>query len=168
MMLRLRQRSLEINDRISNLFNNLRLDTDPMDYELMFDRIFLGEETRIEKQWAGKVNIKEKNFKVVRTKSDLLRTDISSVIIKGEEKLKGDRKQIAITFGVSWKQTLFFVVITIAVMLAARLYFPDFFNWGTLLTILSVQAALILIELKKTTDMFDEYVDYLNKDLKTM
>jgi len=162
-MLRLRHRSFEINDRIINLFNYLRVDTDRLDYGLIFDRIFLGEEVRSEKLWAGMVNPKEKNFKIVRTKSDLLKTDISSVIIKGKETTEGNKKQIEITFGVSWKQTLFFLAITIGLMLAARLYLPQLFNWGTLASLLLIQTVLIMMELKKTADMFDEYVSYLNK-----
>ncbi|CAN5137352.1 hypothetical protein BH09BAC3_BH09BAC3_31920 [soil metagenome] len=162
-MLRLRQRLFNTNNGIKHLFNYLRLDTERLDYGLMFDRTFLGEETRIEKQWAGMVNIKEKTFKIVRSKSDLLKTDISSVIIKGEERMNGDQKQIAITFGVSWKQMLFFLMSTISLMLVARVYLPELFNWMTLLSILLIEAVLILIELRKTVAMFDQYVHYLNK-----
>ena len=160
-MLRLRQRSLETNDRIKNLFNYLRLDTDRLDYGLIFDRIFLGEEPT-EKLWAGRVNIKEKQFKIIRTKSDILKTDISSIIILGKERTEGNKKKIEITFGVSWKQTAFFLLIATSLMLTARFYFPNFFNWGTLLTILGIQTGLILIELKKTADMFEEYLNYLS------
>ena len=160
-MLQLKQRSFEINDKVKNLFLHLTLDTATIDYGFIFDRIFLGEEVRIMKQpWAGKVDMNKKRFKIIRTKADFLKTDFSSVIIKGAEKKDGDKRQIEVSYGISWKQTVVFILSAMTLIFVARSYFSEAFTLASLLTILVLHIFFVTIELRKTANLFDQYLNY--------
>ncbi len=165
-MLQLKQHSIEINDKLKGLFTHLQGDTDKIDHGFIFDRIFLGEEVRIVKQpWAGEVNADEKRFKITRTKPDFLKTDFSSVIITGEEKIDGNERLIEVSYGISWKQAIVLFVSTIALMFVSNLYFSEVITLATFLTILTLYVLFIAIELRKTANLFEQYLAYLDENL---
>ena len=133
-MLTLRRQSIETTDKDRNLFINLHLDTELMGYFSGLDRFFRGE-IKIIKPWTGEVNTSEKRFKIKRSRTGFLKTNVSSIIIDGNETVNGTQRKIDLRFGTAWSTNIGFILGTLFLIAMATFYFEDIWGWLLVLSI---------------------------------
>ena len=162
-MLTLRRQSIDTTDKDKNLFVNLRLDTESRGYFSGFDRFFRGE-IKIKKPWTGEVNTNERKFKIIRTRTGILRTNLSSIIITGNEIKDGTQIKIELRFGTAWYTTISFILGTIFLVTIATFYFKDIWGWLLVSSLWTIQVLLYIVDLNKTEDRFKQYLEEMRSN----
>jgi hypothetical protein len=159
-MFTLRRQSIDTTDKDKNLFVNLHLDTESRGYFSGFDRFFRGE-IKTKKLWTGEVNTNERKFKIIRTRTGILGTNISSIIVTGNEIKDGPQMKIELRFGTAWYTLISFILGTIFLIAIATYYFQDMWGWILVLSIWILQILLFVVDLNKTDDRLKLYIDEL-------
>jgi len=160
-MLTLRRHSIDFADgEDKQLFVHFCLDTETQGYFSSWDRLFRGE-VFIKKPWIGKVNTDKNEFKVIRTRTGLLKIGVSALEICG--KLTEDKK-IKIKIRPVWYATLSLLWGTTFMTTIVFNYFNDIFGWAVLLSILTLQILLMLLDLRKTDERILDYIDAIRSN----
>jgi hypothetical protein len=162
-MITLRRQLIETTDQDKDLFINLDLDTELMGYYSGFDRFFKGE-FKITKPWTGQVNTNEKSFKIIRTRTGILRTNRSSIIVTGNEIKDGTQIKIELRFGTAWYTPISFIIGTIFFIAIATFYFQEIWGWLLVSSIWTLQILLFIVDLNKTDDRLKQYIDELRSN----
>jgi len=138
-----------------NLFVHFYLDTEDDSYFSSWDRFFR-QELIIKKPWIGQVDKDRNEFKVMRTRTGLFKTGISTLEVHG--KLTKDKK-IEIKIRPGWYAALSLLLTTFFLATIVYNYFNDIFGWLFLLGFLALQMLLMILDLRKTEEIIIDYID---------
>jgi len=164
-MLTLKQSSLLLDDNENKLLLHLQLDTAAWGWTASLNRFFKGEFTW-QKPWIGVVHLPTNKFEIQRTRTGILRSNISSIQIRGRVIVDGMQKKIELKFGAPWYAIINFMSLSL-LLVVATFFIKE--NWISviILSLWIIHVLFILTELNTSENKFLEYLKKNGVNLKT-
>lgn len=163
-MLTLKRFFLEYTDNDKDLFTHLALDTEKSGYISNVVRIFIKDELVIQKPWIGTVDREQNQFKVVRTRTGVFKTGVSSVVVLGKLVHQENRKGLEVRIRPSRLAMLTVVCMMGFISFTVIDSNSDFFGWAMFLCIAIILVLFLILDLNKTENTFRNYVEQIRRN----
>jgi len=156
-MLTLNKTIFELGENEDSLFSHLYLDTEASGMTSGSDRFFKSE-FGIKKAWFGEVKINNKIFELVRTRTGLLRMNISAITIKGTRKKDGKRGEFEVRYMLTLKTIINLLLMTLFFGSIAVYSSYDFWVSMVVTLLWTLQIIFLILDLNKTEENFSNYL----------
>jgi len=157
-MLTLNKTIFELGENEDRLFSHLYLDTEASGITSDSDRFFRGE-FGIKKAWFGEVKINNKIFELVRTRTGLLRMNISAITIKGTRKKDGKRGEFEVRYMLTLRTIINLLLMTLFFGSIAVYSSYDFWALMIVTLLWTLQILILIVDLNKTEKKFSNYLE---------
>jgi hypothetical protein len=161
-MLVLRKRLLDFETEWNSFFIHLNFDTHPSGYFSAIWRFSNGEFSNSE-PWIGKVSIAKKKFEISRTGVGTFKQNVSSIVIRGEEVIQGNRKMLKLRFGVSSGYLILSLFSLIFLSILMVTLFQDVWGLAMMLCIVVLNVLLTILELNKSEGYMTDYLNSIKE-----
>ena len=162
-MLTLKRHSIKVTDKEGDkLFVHLSLDTEPSGYLSSWDRFSKGE-LAIEKPWIGNVSKDLTEFKVRRTKAGVFKSRVSMFEICGRLIVNNNERTIEIKIRPVWYVALSLVWVSAFLAMITFNFFNDSVGWTICISIVVLQILFLILDLNKTDERLNDYLDQFKK-----
>ncbi|NOS92972.1 MAG: hypothetical protein HOP30_13695 [Cyclobacteriaceae bacterium] len=163
-MLLIRKQFIDIETVHKDIFVHFNFDTNRLGFINNFKRAFKNEMIN-SKPWVGEVNIYKKKFEISRTGVGTFKSNVSSIVIRGEEVMQGNRKQLKLSYGVSNLSFIFSLFSLIPFTIFMVILLQGLWGLAVMLCIVIVNVLLTILEVNKS----EAYMtDYLNSLISTL
>jgi len=160
-MLTLRKYLFDLNEADKDMFLNLYLDTLEDSFFTGWDRFYHGQIT-VDKPWYGHVHRKQKQFKIARAGTGVFKSGFSVLEITGKETTdEQSQRRLNVRIGLPVQAMIAAIAITTLVAVFSVYFFQDIVAWSVVAMFIIVQVLLLIADLNKTDDKFQEYLEHI-------
>lgn len=158
-MITIRRLTFELPDNGDTLLTHIKLDTEKIKFRL--GDYYFRWWTNFEKPWTGE--IKNKEFKIIRSRTGLLKLGLSRILLKGQINTGDKKTTIELKVGlprtviVSFLWELIFVIALI-------FYIQDIWGLLIIIALLTIEVLIIISDMNKTEVKFTDYLERLKSN----